>query len=677
VNALPPVLAPVRATSPEPRVVGDALFRALERPFVAADRWIDRALPEDLNPLARTGAVANATFAIAMVTGVALLLWYVPSVHQAHSSVDGMADKPLTAGLMRSLHRYSSDACIFFMTVHAAKLVFARRFGGARWLAWVTGLVVVGVLWLTGWTGYWLVWDERARQVALVSAKALDVLPIFIDPLSRGFLYDAGVNSLLFFVVFFIHMIVPAMAVIGLWLHITRLRRANWLPTRAMWGWICGSLLVLSLVLPADTAEAARMAVEPESFAMDWWYLAPLLIAERLTGGAAWGWMLLVSVVVGSVPWTLSRQRAAVAAVEEKRCNSCGKCEADCPYAAISMAPRTDGKDFPFVALVDPSLCVGCGICAGSCDSAGVGTRLAPDLNSRRTVEGWFAAGGMEGLLVLCAEGAGDGLEVRDDGVCRDLPGWRVLPVPCAGSVHPYLIERALRAGATQAVIASCGPGNCHFREGALWAELRMAAKREPALREEKVDLNAVSVLRLGRGADLMKALQAERRTVRRGGPFVAAGLWAIFMIIVGAFSVGPWWTAASPEPQLVVTLKHPGQVGEECRQLTAEEKAELPIHMRRDQECERRRADVHIQVDVDGTQVLDATYPPAGLWGDGNSIALETLPVSEGSHRVSVRLADGLDADAWGWSAEETLDFRPRERRILTFGRNDGFVWH
>ena len=50
---------------------------------------------------------------------------------------------------------------------------------------------------MTGWTGYWLVWDERARQVALASAKWLDILPIFIEPMSRSFLVDETVRHVL------------------------------------------------------------------------------------------------------------------------------------------------------------------------------------------------------------------------------------------------------------------------------------------------------------------------------------------------------------------------------------------------------------------------------------------------------------------------------------------------
>ena len=676
---------PVGDASPEPPVRGEGLLKLLERPFTAADRAIDTFLPEDLNPFARTGAIANTTFIVALVSGILLLLWYVPSIHQSWDSVVAMDAQPWTAGLVRSLHRYSSDACVFFLAVHALKLFFARRFGGSRWLAWVTGVFVIGVLWLTGWTGYWLVWDERARQIALATAKFLDVLPIFIDPLSRSFLVDERVNTLLFFVIFFIHMLVPFAAVVALWLHITRLARANWITGRVMTAWIVGSLVLLSVALPADTAGPARLAVEPGGFPLDWWYLAPLVLAERMSVGLGWALLLGVGAVGFVVPWARVGAPASPAGVEASLCNSCRKCEADCPYSAISMVPREDDKPFESQALVDEALCVGCSICTGSCDTGGVGVPAWPSLLARKTVGRWMAealvAGRAESLAVLCADGAGELLEVDEaSGRCDALPGWRILPVPCAGWVHPLLVERALRSGAKEVVIGACGPANCRFREGPAWIEERLDGRREPELRRDKVDASAVRVVRFPRGGvdALIEALDggAAPPPSRRASAVAGVGLAAAIGVVVAAMSVGPWWPAAGDEPVLVVSFKHPGRVGEDCRVPSAEELANTPVHMRRERICERRRADVRLRVHVDGELVLDRAYPPKGIWGDGNSIALETLAVAPGPHEVRVQLGDRLDASAWDWTEHRTLEFRPRERRVVLFGRNDGFDW-
>ena len=120
----------------------DRTLRALERGYLYFDRLLRRVLPEPLNPFLQTGAIAITSLVIATVTGVVLLLWYRPSVHMAYSSIAAMSDAPWTAGLLRSLHRYSSDACMFFGLVHAAAyLLRAVASRAPRWLAWGTGVL--------------------------------------------------------------------------------------------------------------------------------------------------------------------------------------------------------------------------------------------------------------------------------------------------------------------------------------------------------------------------------------------------------------------------------------------------------------------------------------------------------------------------------------------------------
>ena len=247
--------------------------------------------------------MAITSLIIATATGIVLLLWYRPSVHLAHASVEGMmVALPWTAGLLRSLHRYSSDVAMFFALVHALRVFLERRFTGARWLAWVTGVAAVITLWFVGWTGYWLVWDTRAHGVAVGTAKALDVLPIFADPMGRSFLTDSSLNSLLFFVVFFLHMLVPLAMGVFLWLHIARLSRARFLTKAPLTVWVTGAMILLSIVYPADTEAPARMTAIRDSFEMDAWYLLPLAFTDRLGGGALWAILILGALGDGHGP---------------------------------------------------------------------------------------------------------------------------------------------------------------------------------------------------------------------------------------------------------------------------------------------------------------------------------------------------------------------------------------
>ncbi|MBW2233266.1 MAG: cytochrome b N-terminal domain-containing protein, partial [Deltaproteobacteria bacterium] len=235
----------VPSVSPREPTTPKGVLRELERIFLLLDRALGAVLPESLNPLLHTGAIAVLCVLVASATGLILLTWYSPGVALAWQSVEAMSSSPFPEAFHRSLHRYSSDAALLFGTIHALRSLLARRFGGAWWLAWVTGGVLMLLLWVVGWTGYWLVWDMRAQRVAVATAKLIDALPIFGDPVSRSVLTDEAVSSLFFIVAFFIHILVPIALGVVAWLHITRLSRPRFLTDRPMTIWTLGFLFLL------------------------------------------------------------------------------------------------------------------------------------------------------------------------------------------------------------------------------------------------------------------------------------------------------------------------------------------------------------------------------------------------------------------------------------------------
>ena len=182
---------------PGPPVRGENIFLFFEKGIHYLDRYVEKFIPVALNPFVQAGAVANVCFLIATFSGIVLLLWYSPSVHQAYESLENLKHTSHLGEWTRSLHRYSSDLCIFFIIYHAIRVLLARTFTGPRAFAWITGIILFVVVWLIGWLGYWLVWDVRAQHVALGTMKFIDVIPIFAEPLSRSYLTDATVNSLL------------------------------------------------------------------------------------------------------------------------------------------------------------------------------------------------------------------------------------------------------------------------------------------------------------------------------------------------------------------------------------------------------------------------------------------------------------------------------------------------
>jgi hypothetical protein len=258
--------------------------------------------------------------------------------------------------------------------------------------------------------------------------------------------------------------------------------------------------------------------------------------------------------------------------------------------------------------------------------------------------------------------------------------------VPCAGWVHPLTIERALRHGASGVLVVACGSGSQMYREGGTWTRARMEGAREPALNRAKVDAKRVRVLEAYRGD--LRRLAREAESFRDGGgpaaprrsaraAVVAGGaLAAAFCaVLLGASRLG-YALPPSAASELVLSFKHPGAIEQHCRDRTPEELQKLPPHMRQPQVCERGRVWVRMRAFLDGRRVLDRKYEPKGLWDDGNSLALERIPVSPGSHVVRVELGDTGDADDWNHVSEERLAFSARESRVVTFDKVDGFRW-
>jgi len=684
----------IQDAHPEKPVRGAWFLRHLEDLFLRADRLVSKLIPAHLNPLTQCGALANMSFLIALASGVLLLFWYVPSVHQAWESLENMS---WLGQMVRSLHRYSSDATLFFVLIHAVRMGVGGRFGGARWIAWVSGIVLIGFLWAIGWMGYWLVWDVRAQTLAIGTAQILEFIPIFTEPMSRTFLTDEGVSTGLFFMIFFFHMMLPLAMGVALWIHISRMNRAKFLTSLPMGLWLTATLFVVALVFPATSAEQAKMAVHAQEFTSDWWYLLPMALTERLSGG------LLVALLLGgtslllTIPWWMTRGIIQKAVVDTDHCNGCARCVDDCPYNAIVMVARSDGHPrYELQAEVDPDKCVGCGICAGSCNPGGIGLPQLPVQDERRRIDQWIdqvlAQNDAPCIAFLCASSAAADFQVAQDGRCSQLEGWRVMAVPCTGWVQALTLERALRRGAKHILIVGCTREDPHYREGVKWTELRLGGEREPVLRRNKINaegvhfvtynrsekqrfIAAATALRNAEPGEISAPRAPEYSRARQifGGIIVAAALAIPLALLSDAPSLVP----TSRTPELVVSVKYRPNSVRDCRPMTEAEKASTPKHMRSADAtiCERNLPDVRVGIWIDGVEQVQRVYAAKGLSSDGPSIGTEYIELSPGLHRVSVRIGNTAEPGTWSDQWEGELNFEVGRRQVILYENREGFI--
>jgi ferredoxin/coenzyme F420-reducing hydrogenase delta subunit len=684
--------------------------RALRRGFEWLDALCARSFPPSWNPLVQLGALGWLFFWIVAVSGLYLYIFFDTGVVNTYASVERITHEQWWAGgIMRSLHRYASDALVVVAFVHLLREWAMDRMRGNHWFAWVTGIVLLVFIYVCGITGYWLVWDELAQYVAQATSEWLDFLKIFGEPVSRNFLNPESLSDRFFTLMVLIHIAAPLLMLLFMWVHISRHAAAKVNPARGLGMAVTGALLVLSLVHPALSHGPADLGQVPAVLSLDWFYLALYPLMQLWGSGAVWGVLLASGLLLLLLPWLPPRRTPPAAMVSLPNCNGCARCYDDCPFGAISLVPRSDGLPYEQQASVDPARCMSCGICVGACPTATplrtAGNFVAgielPQLSledlRRRVRESAARLRGPARVMVFaCGHGAPAG-SLAGDGVA-------VFELPCVGMLPPPFIDFILsRDLADGVMLAGCAPGDCYHRLGDRWTEARIAGERDPWLRP-RVARERVAVSWAGSGevrwrsGDLAafcerlaglprRARGASREhapATRLPRPHWALPVrWAGQALVLGTLTVAtgalaswPQWRQLAPdEAVLHLSFSHAALPKVECKPLTVEEMMQLKPNMRRQVGCPRERWPVLVELERDGELLYRGRHEPAGLWNDGPSTVFERFPVPAGEQTLTVRLRDSGRDDGFDHERTERVSLEPGQSLVVQFRTGEGFI--
>ena len=466
------------------------LKRSLRILFARAEAIFDWSFGQRNNPLSNLGSLGWFFFWIVAGSGIYLYLFFDTGIVDAYASVEYIThDQWWAAGIMRSLHRYASDALVIVVFLHILREFSLDRLRGKRFFAWFTGVPLLWFIYICGITGYWLVWDQLAQYIAIATSEWLDTLPLFGEPIANNFLNSSTLGGRFFTLMVFMHIFAPLFMLLLMWVHIQRHARARVNPPRALAIGTVVTLLVLSLVYPAVSQDPANLDVVPTSVNLDWYYLAVYPLLDVIPGGQLWLVLVVGSIVLSLMPWLPPAKKVWTPVVSLQNCNGCGRCFDDCPFSAISMEPRSDGASFALEAVVDTNHCVSCGICTGSCPTATPFRRTSaivpgielPDYTiadlREKTMEAAQNFGDEARIIVYACDHSGTE-KLRENGT-------QVITMPCIGMLPPSFIDFSLsRDFADGVMLAGCAEGDCYYRLGDDWTNQRIDGKRDPYLRK-------------------------------------------------------------------------------------------------------------------------------------------------------------------------------------------------
>ncbi|MCK6451977.1 MAG: cytochrome b N-terminal domain-containing protein [Alphaproteobacteria bacterium] len=468
-----------------------SIKRPLRLAFAVTERVFDRAFGPAWNPLHNLGALGFFYYWIVAVSGIYLYIGFDTGVERVYASIERLTHAQwYLGGVMRSLHRYASDALVAMALLHLLREFSFDRMRGVRWFSWLTGVPILWLVYASGVSGYWLVWDELAQYIALTTSEWLDALPFFGEPIARNFLAPNSLDDRFFTLLIFMHIAIPLILLFILWVHLQRLSKPRINPPRGLAIGTLAMMLALSLVHPAVSQPPADLAKVPGDVGLDWFYLAAYPLFDHLSYAWVWGLAGVLTVGLAALPWLPPLRRPRAAVVDLEHCNGCGRCVQDCPYAAVAMVPRSDGQPFAQQAVVDAALCVGCGICMAACPPSMPFRRIAelatgidvPDASLNDLRERTHAAAERLSVsprvLVFGCDCSVDMAALANESVAG-------VSLPCIGALPPSFVDYVLSRGLADGVFLTGGSeGACVNRLGIQWTELRMDGERDPRLRD-------------------------------------------------------------------------------------------------------------------------------------------------------------------------------------------------
>jgi quinol-cytochrome oxidoreductase complex cytochrome b subunit len=165
-------------------------------------------------------------FLIEAVTGLLLMLHYVPTASGAYLSVQDITYIVPYGLFLRNLHYWCGQAMVVLVVLHMVRVVITGSFGPPRRLNWIIGLTLLTCTLFVDFTGYLIVWDERALWARTIARGLAELVPGFGSGLASLFFGAAPVSDAAIIRLYVWHAVLLPGAAFGLmaW-HFWKIRR--------------------------------------------------------------------------------------------------------------------------------------------------------------------------------------------------------------------------------------------------------------------------------------------------------------------------------------------------------------------------------------------------------------------------------------------------------------------
>lgn len=256
------------------------------------------------------GGMTLFFFAVQVVTGILLMLYYRPSAEGAFESVEFLMTTVPFGWLIRSIHSWSANLMVFAAWVHLVTVYFGKAYRAPREVTWITGCLLFFLAMGFGFSGYLLPWNKLAFFATKVGTEIAGVVPVMGEWTVRFLRNGDRVTGATLSRFYGIHVaILPAITtmVLGLHLMLVQLHGMSVPPTvaeesekrrpmkfwphfamRDMFGWLLALavLAALAALYPWELGEKADpFAPAYADIAPEWYFMFMFQTLKLVPGG--------------------------------------------------------------------------------------------------------------------------------------------------------------------------------------------------------------------------------------------------------------------------------------------------------------------------------------------------------------------------------------------------------
>ena len=250
-----------------------------------------------VSPFGFLGMLTFITFIILGVSGALLMFYYEPILDRAWDSVEFINNDVPFGFHIRNIHYHGSNAMVMLAILHMYYQYFSGRYKIRNEILWVTGIILGTVTILEAFTGYDIIFSERAELAISIAASLTNSIPI-AGPLIRDMAFGNGFHD---FVLRFYtqHVFILPIVMLGLMaVHFPRFLVFDVPMVMA----IGGAILITGGVFPVDLGFKFQPTVPP-GITVPEWYLTGLYAFlrtqyDKFVTGVLWPGLFILSLLI-------------------------------------------------------------------------------------------------------------------------------------------------------------------------------------------------------------------------------------------------------------------------------------------------------------------------------------------------------------------------------------------